>query len=110
MTTPAIRTSDQTLRAQQWARLRELTSTFTACLERVQALRLNVHALKTALAWEWQFPDLDTEVARILKKRITSRVEALQVATNNLSSIQSELEDLQTALNDNYEGDSHEPM
>lgn len=105
-----IRTSDQTLRALQWARLRDITAELLEGRETVQNLRQAIHAAQTALAWEWQFSDCDMEVVRILKKRITSRADALKASTDNLSSIQSELEDLQTALNDNYEGDSHEPV
>lgn len=103
MTVAPIRTPDSALRDQQWSRLRELTSEFLEGQEVVQHLRAAIHAAQTALAWEWQFLDCDMEVIRILKKRITSRLYALKMATDTLSSIQSELESLQTALGDNYE-------
>lgn len=100
---PATRTDDQTLRALQWARLRDLTAELLTVQDSVYALRLAIRAAQVTLTWEWQFSDCDLEVVRILKKRITSRVDALKLATDDLSSIQSELLDLQTALDDNYE-------
>lgn len=103
MALPHIRTDDQTLRALQWARMRDVTSELLLARELVAQLRAALHAAQIALAWEWQFTDCDMEVVRILKKRITSRVDALKLATDALSDIQSELESLQTALDDNYE-------
>lgn len=103
MALPHIRTDDMTVRAQQWARFGLLTSGMLDIRDRVSALRRAIAAHEDAVTCEWQLSDCDMEVIRILKKRITSRVDALKLATDTLSSIQSELESLQTALDDNYE-------
>lgn len=109
MTIATIRTSDSALRDQQWSRLREATSEFLDVQENVQHLRAALNAARATLAWEWHFLDVDVELCLMLKKRITSRADALQSATNALSSLQSELKSLQTALDDNYEV-SYEPV
>lgn len=109
MNTAAIRTSDSALRDQQWSRLREATAEFLDAQENVQQLRAALNAAKATLAWEWHFPEVDVELSLMLKKRIASRIHALNLATDALSSLQSELESLQTALDDNYEV-PHEPV
>lgn len=103
MSTPSIRTSDPELRAAQWARLNELTYLCLTAQETVFALRKAIAALKAAHAWEFNVGSPDLDFCRMVKKRTTSRVEALQLTTNELSYHQSELMDLQTALDDNYE-------
>lgn len=109
MNPPPIRTSDSALRDQQWSRLREATSEYLDAQETVKNLRAALNAARATLAWEWRFPEVDVELCLMLKKRITSRANALQSATDALSSLQSELESLRTALDDNYEV-SYEPV
>lgn len=103
MQLPIVRTSDVSLRDLQWSRLREVTAAFLDAQDNVKQLRAAVHATKAALAWEWHFENPDVELSLLLQKRIRSRVLALEASTDNLSSIQSELESLQTVLGDNYE-------
>lgn len=103
MNPPNIRTADPDTRAQQWARVTELTYECLTTQDAIQDLRLCIHALKQSQAWEWRLGNIDVELNQLLLKRITSRVEALKVDTDTLSSLQSELISLQTALDDNYE-------
>lgn len=110
MTTPTIRTADPTTRAQQWARVTELTYAFLQAQDEINDLRLCIHALRTCQQWEWQIGEVDLEINAMLQKRIRSRLDALKASTDNILIIQAELKALETALEDNYEDGRHEPV
>lgn len=99
----AIRTANPDVRAQQWARLTDLTGALADHVQQVRTLRSYLAAAKNFQSWTWQLGGEDTETLRMLEKRIRGGVDALKLATDGLSSIQSELMALQTALDDNYE-------
>lgn len=110
MTTPTIRTSDPVTRAQQWARVSDLTTAFLQAQDEIHDLRLCIHALKTCQQWEWQIGEVDLELNTMLQKRIRSRLDALRASTDNILIIQAELKALENALEDNYEGGDREPV
>ena len=110
MKTPTIRTANPDIRAQQWARTTELTYAFLKAQDETQDLRLSIAALKACQEWEWRIGEVDLALNVMLQKRIRGRLDALKASTDSLSTIQAELESLQTALDDNYEVNSHEPV
>lgn len=100
---PPIRTEDPTMRALQWARVTELTARLGDGMEEIKVLRSYLAAAKNFQAWTWHVGNEDADFLRSIENRIKRGADALKMATDVLSSIQSELMALQTALDDNYE-------
>jgi len=98
--TPHIRTQDPVIRAQQWARRRAATLEFLNARTEVTNLREMLFRAKYFQASLWLQPGANTATLKAIAQTIKQGQEDLRWVTEALSSLQSELEALQTALYD----------
>lgn len=101
--TPVIRTSDPAIRSQLWERRKAATLEFLNARTEVNNLREMLFRAKYFQASLWLQPGANLATLKAIAQTIKQGQEDLHWTTEALSSLQSELEALQTALYDDEE-------